>query len=45
VLRLPPGKKVAAMARVQIIFPSGTRRELEYRATRADQARKQAARG
>jgi hypothetical protein len=41
VLRLPAGKKVAAMARVQIIFPSGTRREFEYQPTRSDRASKQ----
>jgi hypothetical protein len=40
VLRLPAGTKVAAMARVQIIFPSGTRQELEYQPTRSDRARR-----
>ena len=41
ILRLPTGKKVAALARVQIIFPSGTRRELQCKPTRSDRARKQ----
>jgi hypothetical protein len=41
VLRLPAGKKAAQLARVHIIFPSGTTRELDYVPSRSERARRQ----
>src|SRR5262245_1107325 len=40
-LRLRAGKKVAALARLEVIFPSGTRREIEYSPTRSERNKRQ----
>jgi hypothetical protein len=41
-LRLPARKKVAAaLARVEVVFPSGTRREIEYSPTRSERDHRQ----